>query len=147
MTPQPTRRRMRSSTWAPTVASRASRPTRLGIAAVSARFDNAPGDGQDMVFVLDVRHAQPRLLYTMLLGKGDISTANNVTGSGGDRFDYARVAITPSGQIAASFDDSTTYLDPETPLTSAELPVDNAQGKNEPNLAILQTPISSLPAG
>jgi hypothetical protein len=106
---------------------------------VSARFDNAAGDGQDMVFLVDVTRPQPRLLYTLLLGKGDVSTANDVSGSAGDRFDYASVAILPSGQVAASFDDSTTFLDPETPLTAAEFPVDNAQGKNEPNLAILQS--------
>ena len=117
---------------------------RRGIAAVSARFDNAAGDGQDMVFVVDIKTPQPRLLYTLLLGKGDISTANNAGGSGGNRFDYASVAVLPSGQLAASFDDSTTYLDPETTLTQTEFPIDTAQGKNEPNLAILQTPLGSL---
>lgn len=111
----------------------------LGLAAVSARFDNKAGDGQNMVFVVDVAHSKPKLLYTLLLGKGDIVTANNVAGSGGDRFDYASVAILPNGQIASSFDDSTTYLAAETTQTGAEEPVDNnIEDHNEPNLGILQ---------
>lgn len=114
---------------------------RLGIAAVSARFDNAEGDGQDMVFVVDVSGARPRLLHTLLLGRGDVKTANSVSGAERDRFDYASVAIRPDGTIAASFDDSTTRLDTETLETQAgQLARDEVLysfGHNQPNLAIL----------
>jgi hypothetical protein len=49
------------------------------------------------------------------------------------------VAILPSGQIVASFDDSTTYLAHQTTSTGAEEPVDNrVLGHNEPNLGVLQ---------
>ena len=117
---------------------------RLGIAAVSARFDDpTTGNGQDMVFVVDVKQARPRFLYTLLLGRGDVKTANDVTGSAGSRFDYASVAILPNGAIAASFDDSTTHLAPETLETQAgQLVRDNVLyrfGNSQPNLAILQT--------
>src|SRR5207248_4262729 len=81
----------------------------LGLAAVSARFDNPKtNNGQDQVFVVDVRKHRPKLLYTLLLGKGNVRTANDVSGTENDRFDYASVAVTPKGAIAASFDDSTT---------------------------------------
>jgi len=117
----------------------------LGLAAVSARFDNAAGDGQDMVFVVDVSHVRPRLLYTLLLGKGDAQTANDVSGSAGDRMDYATAAILPGGKIVASFDDSTTFLAPETTLTSAEVGTENSYlGHNQPNLAILGRPARDL---
>ena len=115
---------------------------RLGIAAISARFDDANSLGQDMVFVVDVSHPQPKLLYTMILGLGDLQTANDVSGAERDRFDYASVAILPTGAIAASFDDSTTRLDPETLDTQAgQLARDQVNssfvGHNSPNLAIL----------
>ena len=79
----------------------------LGQAVVSARFDDAKGNGQDVVFRVDTKNAQPRRLQTYLVGKGDINTANDVTGSAGYRFDYESVALLPDGHIAVSFDDST----------------------------------------
>jgi hypothetical protein len=78
------------------------------------------------VFVVDVKKRQPKLLYTLLVGKGDLQTAYSATGST-DRFAYASVAIMPKGQIAVSFDDSTTNMAPGT-------------SGNQPNLAILQRP-------
>ena len=120
---------------------------RLGIAAISARFDDADGNGQDMVFVVDVSHPVPRLLSTLLLGRGDVKTGNNA-GTEGDRFDYASVAILPNGAIAASFDDSTTRLAAETLETTAgQIARDTLLyrlGDNQPNLAILT---SALPTG
>ena len=115
---------------------------RLGIAAISARFDDANQLGQDMVFVVDVSHPQPKLLYTMILGLGDLQTANDVSGAERDRFDYASVAILPNGAIAASFDDSTTRLDAETLETqTSQAARDQVSspyvGHNSPNLAIL----------
>jgi hypothetical protein len=90
---------------------------RLGQAVVSARFDEVGGQGHDMVFRVDTRHAKPRLLETYLVGRGDLDTTNNVTGSLGSRFDYESVALLPDGRIVVSFDDSTckapTARDPE----------------------------------
>jgi hypothetical protein len=79
----------------------------LGQAVVSARFDNAAGFGQDTVFRVDISHARPHRLETYLVGKGDLNTANDVTGSLGDRFDYESVTLLPDRRIAVSFDDST----------------------------------------
>jgi hypothetical protein len=52
-------------------------------------------------------------MQTYLVGKGDINTANDVTGSAGYRFDYESVALFPDGRIAVTFDDS-TCLQPTT---------------------------------
>jgi hypothetical protein len=82
-------------------------------AVVSARFDDAKGNGQDVVFRVDTKNAQPRRLQTYLVGKGDINTANDVTGSAGYRFDYESVTLLPDGHIAVTFDDS-TCLQPST---------------------------------
>jgi hypothetical protein len=76
-------------------------------AVVSARFDDAKGNGHDMVFRVDTRGRAPRLLATYQVGKGDLNTANDVTGSAGYRYDYESVALLPDGKIAMSFDDST----------------------------------------
>lgn len=85
----------------------------LGQAVVSGRFDDAKGNGQDVVFRVDTKNAQPRRLETYLVGKGDINTANDVTGSAGYRYDYESVTLLPDGHIAVSFDDS-TCIQPST---------------------------------
>jgi hypothetical protein len=79
----------------------------LGQAVVSARVDDLDGVGHDMVFRVDIKKAQPRLMKTYLVGKGDINTTIGVTGSAGYRFDYESVALLPDGRIAVTFDDST----------------------------------------
>jgi hypothetical protein len=79
----------------------------LGQAVVSARIDDEEGIGQDMVFRVDIRKAQPRLMKTYLVGKGDLNTTIGVTGSTGYRFDYESVALLRNGHIAVTFDDST----------------------------------------
>jgi hypothetical protein len=76
-------------------------------AVVSARFDDAKGNGHDMVFRVDTGRSKPRLTATYVVGKGDLNTANDVTGSAGYRYDYESVALLPDGKIAVSFDDST----------------------------------------
>jgi hypothetical protein len=90
---------------------------RLRQAVVSARFDDATGNGHDMVFRVSTAKAQPRTLATYVVGKGDINTANDVTGSAGFRFDYESVTLLPDGHIAVTFDDSTclqpTARDPQ----------------------------------
>ena len=79
----------------------------LGQAVVSARVDDAKGNGHDMVFRVNTRSVKPRLTATYVVGKGDLNTANDVTGSAGYRYDYESVALLPDGKIAVSFDDST----------------------------------------
>jgi hypothetical protein len=90
---------------------------RLKQAVVSARFDDADGHGHDMVFRVSTAKAKPRRLATYLVGKGDLITANNVSGAAANRFDYSSVALLPDGRIATSFDDSTcvspTVSDPD----------------------------------
>jgi hypothetical protein len=76
-------------------------------AAVSARFDDAKGNGHDMVFRIDTSGVKPRLVATYAVGKGDLNTANDVSGSAGYRYDYESVALLPDGKLAVSFDDST----------------------------------------
>jgi hypothetical protein len=78
----------------------------LGQTVVSARFDDAKGNGHDMVFRVNTRSVRPQLVSTYIVGKGDINTANDVTGSAGYRYDYESVALLPDGKIAVSFDDS-----------------------------------------
>jgi hypothetical protein len=79
----------------------------MGQAVVSARFDDSAQNGHDMVFRVSIAKAKPRLLKTYLVGKGDLNTANDVTGSAGYRFDYESVALLRNGHIAVTFDDST----------------------------------------
>jgi hypothetical protein len=104
---------------------------RLGIAAISVRGDNAKG-GQDMVFVVDVKTAQPRLLRTYYVGRGDL-TATSGLASSSYRFDFCSVAILPDGKLAVSFDDS---------LSPKHYPLDgkgvtSSQGDHSPVLGIL----------
>ena len=48
-------------------------------------------------------------MQSYLVGKGDIDSTNDVTGSLGDRIDYETVALLPDGTIAVTFDDSTCH--------------------------------------
>lgn len=80
----------------------------LGVAAVVARFKNAQGAGQDMLFQVDVSRPAPRLVETDVIGKGDIATANALSATQQSRFDFMTVAILPDGAIVGSYDDSTT---------------------------------------
>jgi hypothetical protein len=80
---------------------------KLGQAVISTRANK--GDiGQDLVWRVDISKAQPRLLTTYAVGKGDIATGIGVVSALADRFDFPSVALFPDGRIAASFDDSTT---------------------------------------
>jgi hypothetical protein len=81
---------------------------KLGQAVLSARLNDKKGFGQDVVYRVDVSKAQPRLMKTYAVGKGDISTIVGVVGALSDRFDFPSVALFPDGRIAVSFDDSTT---------------------------------------
>jgi len=111
----------------------------MGLAAVQARFDDADDhQGHDMVFRVDISRATPKLKDVLILGKGDLITANDVSGSTGDRFDYPSVTILPNGAVAASFDDSTTREVPETAYVQIRQARDAATGKDahSPNLAV-----------
>jgi hypothetical protein len=108
----------------------------LGQALVVTRADNKQQLGLDVAWRVDIRSAQPRVLKTYAVGKGDISTTIGVLGSLANRFDFPSGALLPDGRIAVSFDDSTTPL-----WTSADgLPttgsVVNPKG-HSPALAIL----------
>ena len=81
---------------------------KLGQAVVATRVDDKKSVGQDVVWRVDISKAQPKLLTTYAVGKGDISTIIGVTGAVADRFDFPSVALFPDGRIAVSFDDSTT---------------------------------------
>jgi hypothetical protein len=108
-----------------------------GLAAVLARFVKADGTGQDMVFRIDTSTAAPRLIDTMLLGRGDLNTEAGVLNQTGSRFDYGSIAILPDGSIAASFDDTKTHGNPATVEQMAFY--DSSRmllGQNEPELAI-----------
>jgi hypothetical protein len=90
---------------------------RLGQAVVTARFDDAKHLGHDVVFRVDTSKPKPALRRIYLVGKGDLRTANDVTGSLGSRFDYESVALLHDGRIVVTFDDSTcaapTLRDPD----------------------------------
>jgi hypothetical protein len=86
---------------------------RLGQAVVSSRWDDARHHGHDVVFRVDIAHAQPRDLATYLVGKGDVETGNDVTSVTMPRFDYESVSLFPDGKIAVTFVDS-TCLQPTT---------------------------------
>ncbi len=109
---------------------------KLGQAVVSTRADNRAQLGQDVVWRVSIKGAQPKVLKTYAVGKGDLSTTIGVLGSLANRYDFPSVALLPDGRIAVSFDDSTTPL-----WTSADgLPmtgsVTNPSG-HSPALAIL----------
>jgi hypothetical protein len=109
---------------------------KLGQAVVSTRADNKKELGLDVVWRVSIKKAQPTVLTTYAVGKGDLSTTIGVLGSLSDRYDFPSVALLPDGRIAVSFDDTTTPL-----WTSADgLPmtgsVTNPDG-HSPALAIL----------
>jgi hypothetical protein len=105
---------------------------KLGQAVVASRADDKKGNGQDIVWRVDVSKAQPKLLTTYAVGKGDINTVIGVLGATADRFDFPSVALFPDGRIAMSFDDSTT---PKA-LVRDTVPSSNPTG-HSPAVAIL----------
>lgn len=112
---------------------------RLGQAVLATRADNKAGRGQDVVWRVDISKAQPKVLKTYAVGRGDAPTAIGlVAGLAADRFDFPSVALLPNGRIAMSFQDATTprhvaFRD-EIPSTGSVL---NPTGGHSPALAIL----------
>jgi hypothetical protein len=107
---------------------------KLGQAVVATRADDKKGNGQDLVWRVDVSKAQPKLLASYAVGKGDISTIIGVVGATADRFDFPSVALFPDGRIAVSFDDSTT---PKSKVRDT-VPATNPTG-HSPAVAILDS--------
>lgn len=86
---------------------------KLQQAVVTARWDDSANHGHDLVFRVDTSKAQPKLMRTYAVGKGDIETGNNVLSVTMPRFDYETIALLPNGKIVVTFDDS-TCLQPST---------------------------------
>lgn len=85
---------------------------RLGQAVVATRATNAAGQGQDLVWRVDVARRQPRLVRTYTVGAGDVATGSDITAAAGDRYDFPSVALLPDGRIASSFFDRRTAGSP-----------------------------------
>ena len=79
---------------------------KLGIAAVSLHARRGNSD-LDILYKLDVQTNKPRLTHLYEIGKGDVDASNSGPPAQ-IRFDFATVAILPSGKLAISFLDSTT---------------------------------------
>jgi len=112
---------------------------KLGRAVISTRAINKADHGQDVVWSVDIRSAQPKLLETYAVGRGDLSTIVGVLGSTSNRFDFPSVAMLPDGRIAVSFDDTSTPQWTSAdgmPMTGS---VTNPTG-HSPALAILDQP-------
>ena len=111
---------------------------RLRQAVISTRAVNADGIGQDVVWRLDISGAQPRLLKTYAVGRGNAPTAVGlVAGLAADRMDFPSVTLLPDGRIAVAFQDATTprHIAREgVPSTGMVL---NPDGGHSPALAIL----------
>jgi hypothetical protein len=106
---------------------------KLGQAVLSGRLNNKKGIGQDVVYRVDISKAQPRLMKTYYVGKGDISTIVGIVGATSDRFDYPSVALFPDGRIAVSFDDSTTPKQ----MTRDTIPSATNPNGHSPAIAVL----------
>jgi hypothetical protein len=110
----------------------------LGQAVVSTRADNKSKQGQDVVWRVDIRKAQPKVMKVYAVGKGNAPTAIGiVAGAAADRFDFPSVTLLPDGRIAVSFQDATTprhVAHDGVPGTGAVL---NPNGGHSPALAIL----------
>jgi len=111
---------------------------KLGQAVVATRANDRQGRGQDVVWRVDVRSAQPKVTKVYAVGLGNAPTAVGlVAGLAADRFDFPSVALLPDGRIAVSFQDATTprnILIPGVPTTGQVL---NPDGGHNPALAIL----------
>lgn len=105
---------------------------RRGEAVVASRVDDAAGKGQDLVWRVDTRSPQPRVVKIYAVGLGNISTVIGVLGATSDRFDFPSLTLLPDGRIVASFDDSTT---PRSQVRDV-VPATNPTG-HSPAIAIL----------
>lgn len=79
---------------------------KVGVAAVSLHGRRGDSD-LDLLYKLDIRTNKPRLTHLYEIGKGDVDASNSGPPAQ-IRFDFATVAILPSGKLAVSFLDSTT---------------------------------------
>ena len=80
----------------------------IGLAAVAVRLRNdATGVERDMVYKFDVRGAQPALIRSYQVGRGDLVSGSGVASSV-PRFDFESVVMFPDGRVALSMMDSET---------------------------------------
>ncbi len=111
---------------------------KLGQAVVATRVDNAKGIGQDVVWRVDIRGAQPKVTKVYAVGLGNAPTAIGlVAGLAADRFDFPSVTILPSGRIAMSFQDASTPRHAAREGVPSTGTVLNPTGGHSPALAIL----------
>ena len=110
---------------------------KLGQAVIATRANDKAGRGQDVVWRVDIKGAQPKLLQSYLVGLGNAPSAIGlVAGAAADRMDFPSIALLPSGKIAVSFQDATTprHVSSALPSTGAVL---NPSGGHNPAMAIL----------
>ncbi len=111
---------------------------KLGQAVVATRGTDAKGRGQDVVWRVDVKGAQPKVMKVYAVGKGDAPTAVGlVAGAAADRFDFPSVTLLPSGRIAVAFQDSSTPRHTAVQGVPSTGSVINPSGGHSPALAIL----------
>jgi hypothetical protein len=110
----------------------------LGQAVVATRADSKKGLGQDVVWRVDIRKAQPRVTKVYAVGLGNAPTAIGlVAGLAADRFDFPSVALLPDGRIAVAFQDATTPRNVPVEGVPTTGQVLNPDGGHNPALAIL----------
>ena len=111
---------------------------KLGQAVIATRADNAKGIGQDVVWRVDIRGAQPKVLKAYAVGLGNAPTAIGlVAGLAADRFDFPSVTLLPSGRIAMAFQDGSTPRHAAREGVPSTGTVLNPSGGHSPALAIL----------
>jgi len=84
---------------------------RVGVAGVvvHAQKTGSPARDQDLAYKLDIRTDMPALKRSFTIGLGDVDSSAGVGNALGSRMDFQTVTILPSGELAVSFLDSTTY--------------------------------------
>lgn len=90
---------------------------KLGLSAVALHVKKDDKNNQDLVLRIDTKRGKATLKDILLVGEGNMSftagldVSGVVSGAKSNRFDFATVAILPSGKIAVGFVDK-TYDDP-----------------------------------
>ena len=90
---------------------------KLGLSAIALHALKEDKNHQDLVLRLDTRSGRATLKDVLLVGAGNmrftsgLDVSGLVSGAKSNRFDFATVAILPSGKIAVGFVDK-TYDDP-----------------------------------
>ncbi len=109
---------------------------KLGQAVVATRAENSKGVGQDVVWRVDVRGAQPKVMKVYAVGLGNAPSDVGL-GASGDRFDFPSVTLLPNGRIAMAFQDASTPRHSARDGVPSSGQVTNPSGGHSPALAIL----------